>query len=124
MRRGLFFTGVLLIFSLIFSACGSSSSGGSGGTIVHNGSTYGTVTSPYTGRVWLDRNLGAFRVCTRLDDTSCYGDYYQWGRNYDGHENDSSETNSTLALDINSAGDKFITTSVTPDDWADSDVDN
>lgn len=29
--------------------------------ITHNGTSYGTVTSPYTGRVWLDRNLGAAR---------------------------------------------------------------
>jgi hypothetical protein len=28
-------------------------------TIVFNGLTYGLVLSPYTGRVWLDRNLGA-----------------------------------------------------------------
>ena len=50
------------------------------GTISHNGKSYGTVTSSYTGKVWLDRNLGASQVCTALDDTACYGDYYQWGR--------------------------------------------
>ncbi|RLA70314.1 MAG: hypothetical protein DRG30_09360, partial [Epsilonproteobacteria bacterium] len=27
--------------------------------IVHNGTTYGCVTSPHTGKVWLVRNLGA-----------------------------------------------------------------
>jgi hypothetical protein len=31
-------------------------------TIVFNGLTYGLVLSPYTGRVWLDRNLGATRI--------------------------------------------------------------
>ena len=58
--------------------------------ITHNGTTYGTVTSPYTGKVWLDRNLGASRVCTAFNDSKCYGDYYQWGRGTDGHEKSTS----------------------------------
>jgi len=78
-------------------------------TITHHGITYDTVTSPYTGKVWLDRNLGASQVCTALDDPLCYGDYYQWGRNTDGHEKSNSITTSTQATDINSSGDKFIT---------------
>jgi hypothetical protein len=56
------------------------------GTITHDGFSYNEVTSPNTSRVWLDRNLGANRVCTSLDDSECYGDYYQWGRGTDGHE--------------------------------------
>ncbi|MBF0411324.1 MAG: hypothetical protein HQK70_01265 [Desulfamplus sp.] len=71
--------------------------------------TYGTVTSPYTGRVWLDRNLGASHACTSYNDSECYGDYYQWGRNADGHEKANSQTTTTLATDINNAGNKFIT---------------
>jgi hypothetical protein len=31
-------------------------------TILFNGQTYGLITSPYTGRTWLDRNLGATRT--------------------------------------------------------------
>jgi hypothetical protein len=31
-------------------------------SISHNGFTYGTVTSPYTGRIWLDRNLGPYKT--------------------------------------------------------------
>ncbi len=88
-------------------------------TITHNGVTYGTVTSPYTGKVWLDRNLGASQVCTALDDTACYGDYYQWGRNTDGHEKSTSGTTTTQATDIDNAGDLFITSSSTySNDWA------
>jgi uncharacterized protein (TIGR02145 family) len=83
--------------------------------VTHNGTTYGTVTSPYTGKVWLDRNLGASRVCTAFDDTACYGDYYQWGRNYDGHQSSTSSTTSTQATDVNSAGSSFIKGS---SDWA------
>jgi len=45
--------------------------------IIHNGTRYGTIKSPYTGKTWLDRNLGASKVCTSVRDTACYGDYYQ-----------------------------------------------
>jgi uncharacterized protein (TIGR02145 family) len=45
---------------------------------------YGTVTSPYTGRIWMDRNLGASQVATSKNDASSYGDLYQWGRSNDG----------------------------------------
>jgi uncharacterized protein (TIGR02145 family) len=47
--------------------------------------TYGTVTTA-TGRIWLDRNLGATRVATSSTDALGYGDYYQWGRPADGHQ--------------------------------------
>ncbi len=85
------------------------------GTITHNNTTYGTVTSPYTGKVWLDRNLGASQVCTAFDDPDCYGDYYQWGRNYDGHQSSMSSTISTQAADVDSAGSSFR---VGSGDWA------
>lgn len=89
------------------------------GAVTHNGEDYCTVVSPYTGKVWLDRNLGAARVCTQLDDTACYGDYYQWGRNFDGHQDSTSGTTATQAADINNAGSEFILSSVTYDrDWA------
>jgi hypothetical protein len=38
--------------------------GGDGNTISFKGLTYKLVTSPDTGRVWLDRNLGATQVAT------------------------------------------------------------
>ena len=77
-------------------------------TITHNGTTYGIVTSPFTGRVWLDRNLGAARVCEQFDDSACFGDYYQWGRNFDGHQDSGSNTTPTAATDINNVGNSFI----------------
>ena len=55
------------------------------GKVVTKPWTYGTVTTA-TGRVWLDRNLGATRVATSSTDTQAYGDYYQWGRPADGHQ--------------------------------------
>jgi len=77
-------------------------------TVTHNGVTYGTVISPYTGKTWLDRNLGASRVCTSIDDSECFGDYYQWGREADGHEKLDSPTTSTKASDIVNVGGSFI----------------
>ena len=89
----------------------------------HNGTTYGEVISPYTGKVWLDRNLGAKRVCTSLDDTECYGDYYQWGRNADGHEKSTSSSTSARASNITNVGhENFITTTTSPRDWASVDL--
>ena len=44
-----------------------------------------TVTSP-SGRVWMDRNLGATQKATSGTDHLSYGDNYQWGRGTDGHE--------------------------------------
>ena len=41
--------------------------------------TYGIQT-------WMDRNLGARRVATALNDVLSYGNHYQWGRPADGHE--------------------------------------
>jgi hypothetical protein len=59
-------------------------------TLSFRGLTYTTVLSPDTGKVWLDRNLGASQVCTSQTDSACYGNYYQWGRDDDGHELRSS----------------------------------
>ena len=73
-------------------------------TLIFNGLTYRNVISPYTGKTWLDRNIGASEVCTALDDSACYGDYYQWGRNADGHEKTTSNTTTVQATDIANVG--------------------
>ncbi|MEA2099219.1 MAG: FISUMP domain-containing protein, partial [Campylobacterota bacterium] len=46
--------------------------------IKHKGYVYKVIKSPYTGQKWLDRNLGASRVCKSFDDKKCYGDYFNW----------------------------------------------
>ena len=81
-----------------------------------NGIEYLTVTSPDTGKIWLDRNLGASQVCTSSTDSSCYGNLYQWGRNDDGHES-SSTTTVTRASNINPGYANFITQT----DWTTAD---
>lgn len=59
--------------------------------------TYGMIISPTTGKKWLDRNLGASQVATAYNDTSAYGDYFQWGRLADGHQLKTSGTTAVLS---------------------------
>ncbi len=143
--------GAMIVF--YFSACGSSSSGGisNDSTITHKGITYGIVTSPITGKKWLDRNLGATQICTKsrddgnfsndgeyvADQKDCFGDLYQWGRLTDGHEkinyidqtqNQSIDYDPNLTIDDNGIikttgadSDKFIISPNNPWDWTDKD---
>ena len=96
-------------------------------TILFYGLTYSLVTSPKSGRVWLDRNLGARQVCTSSTDADCYGDYYQWGRAKDGHESSTSDTTKTRASSITTpAPNKFIINQQRgpiPPDWAKDGID-
>jgi len=79
-------------------------------------SLLGIVTSS-TGRVWLDRNLGATRVATSSVDEDAYGDLYQWGRGTDGHEKRTSQTTSSLSSSDSPGHGQFITASTEPYDW-------
>jgi hypothetical protein len=88
-------------------------------TIKHHGISYETVISPYTGKIWLDRNLGASQVCQRFDDKACYGDLYQWGRETDSHQKRSSSQSNEQARSLSNSKNKFITTqSSNKYDWA------
>ncbi|MEY2738718.1 MAG: hypothetical protein RL259_627 [Bacteroidota bacterium] len=96
---------------------------------VHCNPSYPTeivdVTSP-TGKVWMDRNLGAFRAATASDDAQSYGSLYQWGRGSDGHQcvnrftgdgvTTSSDTSTLSSLDTPGHGN-YITTSSAPNNW-------
>lgn len=72
------------------------------------GNLYKEVTSPYTGRVWLDRNLGASNVCQSFDDEKCFGSYFQWGRGADGHEKPQAKITSKIAQDSDPGNSDFI----------------
>jgi uncharacterized protein (TIGR02145 family) len=86
--------------------------------------TYGTQT-------WMDRNLGARRVATAINDVLSYGNLYQWGRPADGHEItvlDGATLTSgrgfydATALEALATSDapgnaNFILTDATPHDW-------
>lgn len=78
---------------------------------------YGTVVNPKTGKVWLDRNLGATRVATSSTDALAFGDLYQWGRNADGHQLRTSSTSTTLAGDYFTNSGSFIITNTAPNNW-------
>lgn len=76
-----------------------------------------TVVSP-TGRIWMDRNLGASQVATSSTDAASFGDLYQWGRGPDGHQIRTSATTSTLSSSDQPGVSNFITpNSSDPADW-------
>ena len=70
-----------------------------------------------TGRIWMDRNLGAKQVATAIDDSAAYGDLYQWGRGTDGHEKRDSKVTYTLSPSAAPDHGSFIYASVQPQDW-------
>jgi hypothetical protein len=82
-----------------------------------------TVTS-LTGRVWMDRNLGASRVATTIDDEEAFGDYYQWGRGADGHEASDSPVSYVLSTTDQPLHNKFIGNGYPPHDWRTPSNDN
>lgn len=84
----------------------NTSNGTSGGYSEKDDLEYGTVTS-LTGKVWLDRNLGATQVATSSADPNSYGDLYQWGRATDGHEKRTAVV----------TGSQMVTTKVTPTNY-------
>lgn len=76
------------------------------------------VVNPVTGRIWMDRNLGASRAATSLADEESYGDLYQWGRAADGHQKRFSETIHMMSNDGNQPRhSKFILSNEFPHDW-------
>ena len=89
--------------------------------------TYQTVTSPGTGRVWLDRNLGATQVATSATDSASFGWLFQFGRQNDGHQIRTSATSTTQLPSWMVISSNFITNSsnwtssynynVWADDW-------
>ena len=75
------------------------------------------VTNPSTGKIWMDRNLGASRVATDSTDALAYGDLYQWGRFADGHQCTNPKTTTYLSSTDNPGHDNFIIASNSPYDW-------
>lgn len=75
------------------------------------------VTNPTTGKIWMDRNLGAAQVATSSTDYNSYGDYYQWGRRSDGHQCYTSLTTSTLSTSDQPSHGDFIAVTNNNLDW-------
>lgn len=116
---------------------GSSGSGPSGGNAICDGSQPTAVVpiTSSTGKIWMDRNLGASRAATSSKDFEAYGCLYQWGRGNDGHasitwvlgEEDAwgnnpgtavNGTTTTFSTDDEPENSLFITDEVSmPYDW-------
>ena len=77
----------------------------------------GDVTNPSTGKIWMDRNLGAAQVATSSTDANSYGDLYQWGRAADGHQILTSGTTSTFSGTDQPGNANFILGPNPPYDW-------
>uniref|UniRef100_UPI004047DFC0 FISUMP domain-containing protein n=3 Tax=Algoriphagus sp. TaxID=1872435 RepID=UPI004047DFC0 len=83
-----------------------------------------TVFNPQTGKIWMDRNLGASQVATSSTDAASYGDLYQWGRGADGHQIRTSGTTTTLSTTDAPGNGNFILAPNSPYDWRSSKEDN
>lgn len=84
---------------------------------VHCGGTPTTVVevvSAATGRIWMDKNLGATQVATSATDALAYGDLFQWGRGADGHQCRNSSTTSTTSSSDQVGNSSFILTTGVP----------
>lgn len=107
--------------------------------VISNGIAIGTYPANYvhcgtptavvdvvstTGKVWMDRNLGASQVATSTTDALAYGDLYQWGRFADGHQCRTSPTTTTLSTTDAPGHGSFILSSITPADWRSPQNDN
>jgi uncharacterized protein (TIGR02145 family) len=79
-----------------------------------------TVVSK-TGKIWMDRNLGASQVATSSTDDASYGDLYQWGRGTDGHQIRTSATTATSSSTDQPGNVNFITSM---SDWRSPKNDN
>lgn len=104
-------------------------------TFLYNGEevTYGIITSPLTGRKWLDRNLGAPNTPSAWNDYANFGDLFQFGRAADGHQllnriatpedpttgttNPINGNTTTLSSTDTPSGGLYILSPTTPFDW-------
>jgi uncharacterized protein (TIGR02145 family) len=77
-----------------------------------------------TGKIWMDRNLGATRAATSSTDTQAYGDLYQWGRRSDGHQCRNSGVTTVLSITDQPSHGNFIITSTGTRDWRSPQNDN
>jgi uncharacterized protein (TIGR02145 family) len=75
------------------------------------------VTNPTTGKIWMDRNLGATQVATSSTDAASYGDLYQWGRGADGHQCRISAISTTFSSTDIPGNATFILAPNAPNDW-------
>ena len=100
-----------------------------GGKPVWSNNPFANTVVSKTGKIWMDRNLGATQVATSSTDHLAYGSLYQWGRGSDGHQiivwtssttsNGDEQDNETPFLSaIDAPGNgNFILAPNSPYDW-------
>ncbi|MCB4763290.1 MAG: fibrobacter succinogenes major paralogous domain-containing protein, partial [Sulfurovum sp.] len=123
---------VAIIAIVILDSCGVNTNGATAGdkgtlcNVVHLNTRYGCVKSKNTGRIWLDRNLGAIKVARTPFYSPSYGDYFQWGRPADGHQRSTSSTVGSAQASTTSPSSNraFITVDTNTADWVDDGVDD
>lgn len=57
--------------------------------------TMSNIVTGASGKIWMSYNLGATAIPTSKIDVAQYGDYYQWGRENDGHQKKNSSIDKT-----------------------------
>ncbi|MCB4764102.1 MAG: hypothetical protein LGB78_09460, partial [Sulfurovum sp.] len=82
---GLVTLGILAGSTVAYGANNSYQTCDESAEFTYNGVVYKCIKSK-TGRVWLDRNIGALKEAGSIDEIESFGDYFQWGRPADGHE--------------------------------------
>jgi hypothetical protein len=76
------------------------------------------IVESKTGRIWMDKNLGASRVALSIKDSLALGNYFQWGRGSDGHQLPNSKVVYREVSNSDSPGNaKFIDPTEFPYDW-------
>jgi uncharacterized protein (TIGR02145 family) len=68
------------------------------------------ITNPITGRIWMDRNLGASQAADSSNDLRSFGDLYQWGRFSDGHQCRNSGITTFIGAGIQPNGNFILET--------------
>jgi uncharacterized protein (TIGR02145 family) len=82
------------------------------------------VVTTKSGRIWMDRNLGASQVATSQIDQKAYGDLYQWGRKTDGHQLRNSKISSERLSNYLVSSPDFIISSISQGNWLVTNNDN
>ncbi len=82
------------------------------------------VINPTTGKIWMDRNIGASQVANSSADANSFGDLYQWGRATDGHQCRISTTSNSLSSADQPGHGEFIMNNSGTFDWRSPGNDN
>jgi uncharacterized protein (TIGR02145 family) len=80
------FTGLTNGTGYTFTVTATNGIGAGAASAASNSVTPDEIVTSTTGRIWMDRNLGATQVATSSQDFASYGELYQWGRAADGHQ--------------------------------------